>query len=50
MGTETRAEKKKGETYGRGSVAEGMRGAPSTKSNHIIQRDIVKGGEGMATK
>lgn len=28
----------------------GMRGAPSTKSNHIIQRDIVKGGERMATK
>lgn len=28
----------------------GMRGAPSAKSNHIIQRDIVKGGERMATK
>lgn len=27
-----------------------MRGAPSAKSNHIIQRDIVKGGERMATK
>lgn len=28
----------------------GMRDAPSAKSNHIIQRDIVSGGERMATK
>ena len=27
-----------------------MRNAPSGKSNHIIQRDIVKGGKRMATK
>lgn len=28
----------------------GMRGAPSTKPNHIIQRDAVNDTEGMATK